>query len=386
MAIRWKRYHSACKGKRAEGDNHGKVTQKGIDCKGRRGSHCPEGIPRDCGGWALEYRELDGRRVSKIFPGICKTEANELYEEMRSNVRRGMVGLPQIRKVPTLAEYAETYMGLNKTAKENTFMAKQRAVRVLIQYLGEYSLDKITAFIVEKFRMERKEKDGVKDSVINADTAILTHIFNTAVSAGLIGKNPCSQVRRLKVAQTKDRVLSQSEIALLLDKLQGEDRLMVLTGLLTGLRLGGVLDLTWQDIDFSKGLITSSHKTGRIVSIPMSDYLSGELLKHKETNPGDKVFGINTVVSKYSTYFSKLFKELGIHDFTFHGLRHTFSSLLQSDLGVGAVVVQGMTGHSSLGMLQKYSHTGLSNKQQAIQSLTDHVLNAKKETVLSVAQ
>ena len=118
----------------------------------------------------------------------------------------------------------------------------------------------------------------------------------------------------------------------------------------------------------------------------MSDYLSGELLRYKETNPGDKVFGINTVVSKYSTYYSKLFKELGIHDFTFHGLRHTFSSLLQSDLGVGAVVVQGMTGHSSLGMLQKYSHTGLSNKQQAIQSLTDHVLNAEEETILSVAQ
>ena len=118
----------------------------------------------------------------------------------------------------------------------------------------------------------------------------------------------------------------------------------------------------------------------------MSDYLSGELLRYKETNPGDKVFGINTVVSKYSTYYSKLFKELGIHDFTFHGLRHTFSSLLQSDLGVGAVVVQGMTGHSSLGMLQKYSHTGLSNKQHAIKSLTDYVLGMNSKPSFAIAQ
>ena len=51
-------------------------------------------------------------------------------------------------------------------------------------------------------------------------------------------KNPCKDVKRLKVTQTKDWVLSQSEIALLLDKLQGKDRLVVLVGLFTGLRLG----------------------------------------------------------------------------------------------------------------------------------------------------
>mgnify|MGYP003446114216 CR=1 FL=1 len=95
-------------------------------------------------------------------------------------------------------------------------------------------------------------------------------------------------------------------------------------------------------------------------------------MRYKETNQGDKVFEsreiTNAVVAGYSEYFSKLFKSLGIMNFTFHNLRHTFSSLLQSDLGVGAVVVQGMTGHSSLSMLQKYSHTGLINKQQAIKS------------------
>jgi len=60
--------------------------------------------------------------------------------------------------------------------------------------------------------------------------------------------------------------------------------------------------------------------------------------------------------------------------------------LLQGELGVGAVVVQGMTGHSSLSMLQKYSHTGLDNKQKAIQALTDHVLNTSRKTSFAIAQ
>jgi len=192
------------------------------------------------------------------------------------------------------------------------------------------------------------------------------------------------------VTQIKDRVLSQSEIALLLDKLQGKDRLMILVGLFTGLRLGGVLGLSWQDIDFNNGIISSSHKTGKLVSIPLSDYLEGELLRYKGNNPGDGIFEtreiINDVVVGYSRHFSVLFKRLGIHNFTFHNLRHTFSSLLQGELGIGAVVVQGMTGHSSLSMLQKYSHTGLDNKQKAIQALTDHVLSTNTKTTFAIAQ
>ena len=69
------------------------------------------------------------------------------------------------------------------------------------------------------------------------------------------------------------------------------------------------------------------------------------------------------VVVEYSKHFSGLFKDMGIHGFTFHNLRHTFASIMQSELGIGAVTVMGMTGHSSLGMLQKYSHTGLDSKK-----------------------
>ncbi|OHB98618.1 MAG: hypothetical protein A2Z57_13490 [Planctomycetes bacterium RIFCSPHIGHO2_12_39_6] len=256
-------------------------------------------------------------------------------------------------------------------------------VTTLTRYLGEYPLDRITPFIIEKYRVERKETDKVKNSSINIDVSILSHIYSVAIKAGIVDKNPCKDVKRLKVTQTKDRVLSQSEISLLLDKLHGKDRLMVLVGLFTGLRLGGVLSLSWQDIDFGKRLITSTHKTGKLVSIPLSEYLIDELQRYKENNPcpNDKIFESREITpeisSRYSEHFSDLFKKIGIYNCTFHTLRHTFSSILQGELGIGVVVVQGMTGHSSLGMLQKYSRTGLDNKQRAIQSLTDHILSIK---------
>ncbi|WP_347273922.1 site-specific integrase [Candidatus Kuenenia sp.] len=188
--------------------------------------------------------------------------------------------------------------------------------------------------------------------------------------------------------------MSQPEITLLLEKLQGKDRLMVLVGLFTGLRLGGILGLSWADIDLTSRIISSSHKTGKLVSIPISDYLAGELLRYKETNPqsisGDRLFETRditaSVVTNWSAHFSSLFRSLGIQDFTFHNLRHTFSSILQGELGIGAVTVQGMTGHSSLSMLQKYSHSNLSNMQKAIEALTDHVLRKTPDADLAMAQ
>ncbi|MDR4509151.1 MAG: hypothetical protein MRJ65_13120 [Candidatus Brocadiaceae bacterium] len=59
----------------------------------------------------------------------------------------------------------------------------------------------------------------------------------------------------------------------------------------------------------------------------------------------------------------------------------TASSILQAELGVGVVVVQGFTGHSNLSMLQKYSHSGIENRKAAIDSLTGYVLDLKKAAV-----
>ncbi len=391
MAVRFRKYFKQCKGKRSEGDRHGKVIEKGVECDGKRSRFCPEGVPSPCGRWLIEFFDDHKQWVSLSFKDVrSKKDAERRLSMFIADRERGKLNLPKKKAIPALSEYGQTYLDFCKNDKENTYLLKLRMVTTLTRHLGEYPLDKITPFIIEKYRINRKEKDGVKDSSINIDIAILSHIYSVAIKAGIVDKNPCKDVKRLKVTQTKDRVLSQSEIALLLDKLQGKDRLMVLVGLFTGLRLGGVLSLSLNDIDFTRKIITSSHKTGKLVFIPLSDYLEGKLLRYKGNNSGDRIFETREitkdVVDKYSEHFSKLFKGLGIHNFTFHNLRHTFSSLLQGELGIGAVVVQGMTGHSSLGMLQKYSHTGLDNKQRAIQALTDHILSKRPDTTLAIAQ
>ena len=215
MAIRFRKYFKQCKGKRSEGDRYGKVVVRGVECEGKRGKHCPQDVPKDCGAWTVDFRHPDGRWVSKVYPEIRnRTEAEHFLSIIKTDILRNKFNLPGERAIPTLKEYSKRYLELHRGAKENTLAMKQRGVNTLVAVLGDYPLNKITSFIIEKYRLEHKEKDTVKDSSINIDVSILSHIYNVAIKAGIVDKNPCKDVRRLKVTQTKDRVLSQSEICL----------------------------------------------------------------------------------------------------------------------------------------------------------------------------
>ena len=168
-------------------------------------------------------------------------------------------------------------------------------------------------------------------------------------------------------------------------KLEGKDKLIVLVGLFTGMRLNEVLKLTWADIDFQKQLITFvQSKTGKLISMPLSTHMVQELMAYKSICSSEFLFesrGVNAaVVSSYSAYFSNLFKGLGISDFTYHNLRHTFASM-QGDLGTRAIVTKELLGHSDLSMTMQYIHTGLESKRRAVDALTNHVLKGCKEDV-----
>lgn len=383
MAVRYRKYHQQC---------------KEINCNGKRSKQCPEtpkkenGQYKTCGVWCIEFFDDNKRWQSFTFKDIRnKSDAEKRLTIFISDRERGQLKLPKRKAIPTLAEYSKRYLELHKGAKENTLAMKRRAVGVLVRYLGEHPLDKITGFIVERFRIQRKEQDGVKDSVINVDIQVLSHTFTTAINEGIVDINPCEKVKRLKVTQVKDRTLSGDEIANILDMPKSKDRLMILAALFTGMRLNEVLNLTWDDIDFGKGIIrVFQSKTGKTFDIPLSDCLRTALEAYRTHSTGARVFEdreiTRNVIVEYSLYFSGLFKNMGIHGFTFHNLRHSFASIMQSELGIGAVTVMGMTGHSSLGMLQKYSHTGLDSKQRAIQALNAHVITSGRSIGQAVGQ
>ena len=163
--------------------------------------------------------------------------------------------------------------------------------------------------------------------------------------------------------------------------------------LYTGLRLGEVIALKWQNVDMKNKLIyidktlstiSQNHKTLTIESspktqssireIPISNQLLFLLkqLKLKSTNDYVIVSHNNKQIKPraYQKSFENLLKKLHIKHYGFHAIRHTFATRLLEN-GVDIKTISELLGHSSPTItLNRYIHTNLQKKRKAMEILT----------------
>jgi integrase len=143
--------------------------------------------------------------------------------------------------------------------------------------------------------------------------------------------------------------------------------------LCTGLRIGEVCALVWDDIDVERGLICVSKTLQRIYvvdgekkytevvidtpksissirEIPISQDLMKVLSPLKKAVAGNYYVLTNSPSPieprAYRNYYNRLLKQLDLPHLRFHGLRHTFASIL-IDNEVDIRSVQSALGHSN---------------------------------------
>lgn len=168
----------------------------------------------------------------------------------------------------------------------------------------------------------------------------------------------------------------------------------ILLSLCTGMRIGEVCALKWEDVDFSQKIITVKHTVGRIYNceskstekinsspktsnsyreIPISKQLLLSLKIVKKTSLSLFVVG-NSIHSKeprsYRDYFARLLKRLNIPPIVFHGLRHTFATrCIESQCDYKTVSV--ILGHSNVATtLNLYVHPNLNQKKRCIERMS----------------
>lgn len=88
--------------------------------------------------------------------------------------------------------------------------------------------------------------------------SLLVDILNRAVETGLLNKNPALGINPIIDGKTKQekRILSAQETKLLLDSSKGGMMYPIfVVALGTGMRIGEILGLTWDCVDFEKEVI-----------------------------------------------------------------------------------------------------------------------------------
>lgn len=304
----------------------------------------------------------------------------------------------------SVADYLDEWLELRKPElRPNSIRTYTRRIEVYIKpALGKYKLSAITAADIQRL-INDLFMQGVSRETISGVKGVLTNALKYAVEpmgylqhAPIDGiKLPSRRVRPPVPPRTRPREpitpADWTQIKELLSNRSGY--LAFVIGYHTGMRVGEVLGLSWEDIDFDSRTLHVRHqqqhfehalfitepKFESMRKISMDDALISELVAEKqyqqraallneqypqytydasgklsiggEGTPFDPVCRQpNGAILRYDSVMrrvSLVHKTLNLPNFDFHTLRHTHATMLVS-AGISPLLVQERLGHKNI--------------------------------------
>jgi len=314
--------------------------------------------------WCVGFT-MNGRRVRETV-GPNKKVAEKVLSLRMTQVLENRYFPPnrQLGRMP-FNEFAETYLERVIPLMKSIRTERDRVKRWMRQFTTR-PLGQITRAEVETWRREKMSR--CKPATINRDLSRLRHMLNIAVEWELLEKSPMQGIKFLRENNARTRYLSVDECHRLIDSCMAPHiRAIVTVALHTGMRLGEILNLRWQDLDFSSGFIlVQDSKNGQARQVPMDSMISTLLRSWPRLS--DLVFTSVLTggrIVDVRTGFLNACKRAGLTDLHFHDLRHTFASQFVMS-GGSLYTCQRVLGHKAINMTQRYAHLSPTYKIKAI--------------------
>jgi integrase len=360
--------------------------------------------------WTACYTDRDGKQVKRSTKQTDRKQARTVameLERVEQQVRRGTVSTLQIQKVlndlvekttgdtimtPSVEDYLKEWH-TNTKAKNSESTARRYAhtVNLFLKYLGDKTklpMTGISSAHIEGF-LNSRLIEGVAPKTAIVDIRTLNVVFHRAERYGVILKNPVTAVELPKDISSEREIFTHEEVKRLLDTVGYKDEwfTLILMGYYTGARLGDCATMKWSSVNFRDRVLTyEQRKTAKVVRVPLVEDLFDHLNTIREFIDDDyicprlaeKRSGGNNGLSDA---FSRIVKRANIdplniqgkgklkfNRLTFHSLRHSFNTAL-ANAGVNQEIRMRLTGHSSTGMNDRYTHQALKPLEQAMSVL-----------------
>lgn len=358
------------------------------------------------------YKRKDGRwegRYIRFYDENSKARYGYTYAKTYNEVKQQLIELKSssstpndyfVKKTITYDELLNVWLNSTKISiKESTYARYYHLIETHIRpHLGKYRLSKISTQLVEKFIEQQLSSGRLEDgSELSSKTVtdILTLVKSTIEYAKYHNLNVVCNLDKLtiKKKEREMRVLTQYEQEALIEVLTEQMDLFkfgVLLSLYTGIRVGELCALKWEDLCISnsilkvrktmqriqetsvgatsktKVIITEPKSQRSIREIPLPDFI----IKFAEqfiSNP--KAFILSGDKNKYveprtmQNRFKAYVKESGIDNANFHALRHTFATRCV-EVGFEIKSLSEILGHSNVNItLDRYVHSSFGLKQ-----------------------
>jgi len=319
------------------------------------------------------YVELDGRKITGSTGTSDKRLAERIHLEKRHQTVEARAFPTERGKHMRFDAMCRLYMDKHAKVNKRSWRDDEIIVAKLLKHFASASLSGITAQSVEEYKASRKGQ--VKDATINRELTVLKTIFSKAMLWGYAAQNPVKQVRFFKEELKPIRILTVAERQRLFEASPEFLRPIMLAALKTGMRRGELLGLKWKDVDLEHGNISVRRtKSGKLRMIPMHPDMAESLARLKLGAKGEHVFAEadGSRLKDFGavrTSFERLVVEAGLEGLTFHDLRHNFATELIAK-GADVRTVQEYLGHSSLVMVQRYTHVTEGIRRSTIQLLS----------------
>ena len=234
--------------------------------KDRKGRVLKEGeSQRKDGSYDFRWRTSDGKRHS-----VYARTLEELREKEQAIQRDKSDGIRTDAKNVTLNDIYDMWIGLKKGLKDNTFQNYQYMYNQFVYPdFGQLKVAKMKRSDVRRFYNMLADERMLKISTIDNIHTVLHQVLDLAVEDEYLRSNPSDNaLKELKQSHNFDvekrRALTVQEqnafTAFLANSRQYNHWNPIFTVMLgTGLRVGEVTGLRWEDLDFENGTISVNH-------------------------------------------------------------------------------------------------------------------------------
>ena len=332
------------------------------------------------GAWWIFINHQGTRKAKRVGVGESgKKAAKQVAQQIQARLVLGQAAFESHKTGVTIEGYAETFLQrIEHTRKPSTYDGYKSILnRDILPRLRGLNLQGVTREKVKALAMAGLEKDQSPKTVQNT-IRCLSSLFSHAVEDGLLIVNPALKPGKFLPKISKRRginPLTREEVATLLGTAKAKASRyypIFLCAARTGLRMGELLALRWEDLDFRGRFLQISRsythwkittpKSGESRRVDMSLELAQtlkDLFLERQVEAGANgtevppwVFcnehgGLLHPNNLRDRIFYGLLKKAGLRQVRFHDLRHTFASLLLQN-GESPVYVKEQLGHSSI--------------------------------------
>lgn len=311
------------------------------------------------------FRQRGGKWQARVlrngYPDQTKTfetkaDAEKWARALESEIDKGQfVNVSEAQRTTlgdVIARYLVEVTPSMKGASEDTIRLKA----IMRRPIARWSMANLSAARIAAYRDERLKE--VRAGTVIRELAYFSAIINHARREwGINVLNPVQMVRKPQSPQARSRVLTDEEVARLLDALEPTGRRshwtkpIVQLALATAMRRGELLSLKWEHVDLNaRTAFLPDTKNGDSRTVPLST-AAVQVLSALPRHISGSVFPVKFFT--LDAAFKRGVRRAGLDGVRFHDLRRTAVTRMAEKLP-NVIELAAVSGHKSLMVLKRY--------------------------------